>query len=561
MPEKKIVIAGAAAGGAAAAAKARRMDEHASIVMFEKGSYISYTNCGLPYYISGEIPQSGDLILQTPECLRRRFNVDVNLNHEVTAINRDRKTITVDKQCTTRCCPSFEVPYDKLILAPGSLTIKPRIHGIDARNVFELRTVPDVTKVFRFIDRNLPRTAVVIGGGYVGLEAADSLQKRRIKVTVVEMEQEVMPLLDQEMAGFVHRHLNETGVEIISGRQVLSLGVDREGFARQADVGSSETIPGDMFISTPRVIPDVEMARAAGLKIGITGAIKVNSHMQTSDPDIYAVGDTVESRSLVTGKPIWIHLAGPAYKQGRVAGANAAGGNYSFHGVLGTRIFRVGSLTVAKTGLSAREATSANIPHFVVTTQSHSHADYFPGWEVIHVKMVAERNTGRVIGAQVIGKDGVDKRIDVFATAIQLKADVEDLANLDLSYAPPYNSAKDPVNVSGMTGQNRMMGVERYVELEEYRHHRERYNLLDVRSVVEHSTGSFEESWFLPLDEIREKLDQIPSGKPLITYCRGGYHGYVAQRLLSQRGIEAYNLDGGFFKIESRHPQHFIQIR
>ncbi len=543
MNQLKIVIIGGVAGGASAAAKARRMNESAQITIFEKGPYMSYANCGLPYHISGEIARKEKLILQKPENFKNRFNIDVYVLHEVMAVNPDRKIVMVKNLSTGEI---FECSYDKLIMSPGSVPFMPPIPGLDALNVFVLRTVPDVEKILKFIQENKPHSAVVLGGGYIGLETAEALKHVGIKVTLVEMAPQVLTLMDGDVVSVIEEHMIESGIELILGNGLKEIVKDETGKVKEIILQKGNILNADMVIASIGVRPNNKLAKDIGLNLGFFGAIKVNEKMETSIPDIYAAGDVVESFNLVTRKWDWIPLAGPANKQGRVAGANAAGGNLTFRGVLGTSIVRFNKIAAGKTGISENDAKREKIPYLVVNTHSNSHAEYYPGAKMVHSKILVHKETGKLLGAQVTGEDGVDKRIDVFATALYFGATVEDLANFDLAYAPPFGSAKDPVNIAGMTGQNRLAGIEDSMTFSEFSEVKDRYNLIDVRTQKEYDEGTIKGSSLKPVDEFRSLLDTVDKDKPVAVYCKAGYRAYVAQRILKQNGFEVKNLDGGY---------------
>lgn len=548
MEPLKIVIVGGVAGGASAGAKARRMNEKARITIFEKGPYMSFANCGLPYYISGEIAKRDKLILQKPENFKNRFNIDVHLNHEVLSIDRASKKVSVKNLEDEKI---FQMPYDKLILSPGAKTFTPPIPGLDANNVFTLRTIPEADKIFNYIKENNPEKAVVLGGGYIGLETAEALYHRGVKVTLIELLPQVLTLLDGEIAGYFHNHIKETGIDLILNNGVKEIIKDEAGNVEEIILKDDHKLKADMVIASLGVRPDTALAEKAGLKTGKTGAIEVNDKMETSDPHIYAAGDAVESVNLVTGKKGWVALAGPANKQGRVAGANAAGGNLIFKGVLGTAIVRFNKIVAAKTGLSERDARLEGYDYEIATTHSMSHAGYYPGGEMVHIKTVFDRNTRKLLGAQVAGNDGVDKRIDVFATALYFGATVDDLAGLDLAYAPPFGSAKDPVNISGMTAQNRLDGLEEIISFSDLNENIDIYNIIDVRTLGEYEKGAIPEAVLKSVDGLRDGLEDLNKDKPLVIYCQAGYRGYVAQRILKQKGYEVKNLDGGYLTVKN----------
>lgn len=436
-----IIIVGGVAGGASAAAKARRTNEAANIVMFEKGPYVSFANCGLPYYVGETIQDRDDLLLQTPERFWKRFRVQAHVLHEVLHIDRTAKCVQVKNLMTQEITTH---PYDTLILAPGAGAIMPNIPGIHARNIFTVKTVPDSDAIKTFLASHPSQQALVIGGGFIGLETAEALMGLGLTVTIVEKAPQILTPFDQDMATLVAHHLQENGVKIIAGDGINGFRQDGD-LAKEAELESGTRLPMDLAILSIGVRPELRLAREAGLKIGPAGGIAVNERQQTSDPDIYAAGDAVETLNLVTGKRARIPLAGPANKQGRVAGANAAGGDLQFHGALGTAIVESMGITAAKTGFSEHEAKAHGLNYFVSLTHPLDHAEYYPGAEALHMKLVVEQQTGRLLGAQIVGDQGVVKRIDVLATAIHAKLNVQDLEQLDLAYAPQFNSAKGPV--------------------------------------------------------------------------------------------------------------------
>ncbi|MEC4674448.1 MAG: FAD-dependent oxidoreductase, partial [Nitrospirota bacterium] len=477
----KIVIIGGVAGGASAAAKARRTNEEAEITVFEKGLYVSFANCGLPYYVGEIISDRGELLLQTPEKFWKRFRVSVKVRHEVLAIKRDQKHVTV------KCLETDEVlihPYDKLILAPGAGAIVPNIPGIQADNIFTVKTVPDSDAIKSFLAKHRPSKALVIGGGFIGLETAEALKQRGLAVTVVEKAPNILPAFDQDMADLVAFHLREQGVDLIVSDSIQAF-VEKRNLAYEVQLESGRHLSLDLAILSIGVRPELKLAREAGLEIGETGGIVVNKRQQTSDPDIYAAGDAVETHHLVTGKPSRIPLAGPANKQGRVAGANAAGGDLHFSGALGTAIVETMGIIAAKTGLSEREAQTNGYDYFVSVTHPLDHAGYYPGAEPLHMKLIAEKKSGKLLGAQIIGEQGVDKRIDVLATALTAGLGVEDLEHLDLAYAPQFNSAKGPVIMAGFVAANTLRGEVATITGEELKKKlamNQPIQLLDVRT-------------------------------------------------------------------------------
>ena len=546
--KSKIIVVGGVAGGASSAAKARRTNEDAEIIIFEKGPYMSYANCGLPYYISGEIKDRKKLVLQTPKKFKDWFNIDVRLNHEVISIDSSKKTVTV-KNGEKDIEENFS--YDKLILSPGATTFMPPIPGLDAKNVFTLRTVPDAENILNYINEKKPKKAIVLGGGYIGLESAEALKHRGLEVSLVELLPQVLTLLDEDMVHYFQDHMKES-IKLFLGSGVKEITKDGENNVKDVILHDGTKLEADLVIASLGVRPDNKLAKMAGLETGSFGAIKVNEKMETTVPDIYAAGDAVESLNLVTGKWGWYALAGPANKQGRVAGANAAGGNLTFKGVLGTAIVRFDKIVAAKTGLSEKDAKEAGYDYEITNTHSMSHAEYYPGGKMLHIKIVFNKKTRKLLGAQVLGEDGVDKRIDVFATALFFGATIDDLTHIDLAYAPPFGAAKDPVNISGMTAQNRMDEIEEFITFSEYSKNKDKYNIIDVRTSKEYEEeGRVEGTPLKPIAGFRDIMDSIPSDKPAAIYCKAGYRGYLAQRILKQKGIEAKNIDGGFTTIKN----------
>jgi len=541
----RIVIVGGVAGGASAAAKARRVNESAEITMFERGPYVSFANCGLPYYVGETIVDRDELLLQTPEKFWKRFRVRVKTRHEVTSIHRDTKTVVVKNVESGEVC---DVPYDKLILAPGAGALVPDIPGVHQKNIFPVKTVPDSDAIKQFLASHPSTHAIVVGGGFIGLETAEALMNRGLSVTVVEMVSQILPPFDPDMAFLMAAHLREKGVRVILADGVK--GFQTQGsLASAVELSSGTCLPCDIVILSIGVRPELQLAKDAGLHIGESGGMVVNEYQQTSDPNIYAAGDAVEIVHLVTGKPTRIPLAGPANKQGRVAGSNAGDGRMTFRGALGTAIVECLGMTAAKTGLSEREAREAGFEHFVSVTHPLDHANYYPGAEALHMKLIVEKGTGRLLGAQVIGEHGVDKRIDVLATAISGGMSVEDLENLDLAYAPQFSSAKGPVIMAGFVAANVLRGEVRTItgeELFKKLEDKEPIQLLDVRSPQEYQAHHIPHARLVSVDELREHLDELDPSKETVVYCRVGLRGYVAARILLQQGFRhVYNLTGG----------------
>ncbi|MDR4494218.1 MAG: FAD-dependent oxidoreductase [Nitrospirales bacterium] len=541
-----ILIVGGVAGGASAAAKARRTDESADITIFEKGPYVSFANCGLPYYVGNTIQDRDDLLLQSPERFWKRFRVRVHILHEVLNIDPSTKCVLV-KNLRTQETTSH--PYDKLILAPGAGAIVPDLPGIRAKNIFTVKTVPDSDAIRTYLTDYPTRQVLIIGGGFIGLETAEAMMNRGRTVTIVEKASQILPPFDPEMATFVAAHLQEKHVEIIVGDGIKGFHPIGE-VAKEAELESGIRLPMDIAILSIGVRPELQLAREAGLAIGESGGIVVNDRQQTSDPDIYASGDAVETMHLVTGKKTRIPLAGPANKQGRVAGANAAGGDLRFYGALGTAIVESMGITAGKTGLTEQEAKMHGFPYFVSLTHPLDHASYYPGADALHIKLVVEEPTGKLLGAQIVGEKGVDKRIDVLATALHAGMKVQDLEQLDLAYAPQFNSAKGPVIMAGFVAANTLRGEVKTITGEEL--HKKlvtnpSLQLLDVRTPDEYREAHLPQARLVPVDDLRDHLNKLDPKQETVVYCRVGLRGYIAARILLQHGFtNVFNLTGGF---------------
>lgn len=540
---QKVIIIGGVAGGATAAARLRRIDETAEIVLLERGEHVSFANCGLPYYIGDIIKEREDLLLSSPELFKNRYNIDVRIFSEATAIDRKGKTVTVRHRQTGE---TYTESYDALLLSPGAEPIRPPLPGIDDERFFTIRNVPDTDRIRRFVDASRPRAAVVVGGGFIGLEMAENLVHRGLDVTVVEMLDQVMPPMDPEMAAFIHEHLREKGVRLRLGDGVERF--DREGGRIRVVTRKEERLDCDMVILSVGVRPETALAQSADLAIGEGGRIRVDETMRTTDPDIFAVGDAVEVRDFVTGLPTVTPLAGPANKQARIAADNIAGRRSLFRGTLGTAVVKVFEMTVASTGCAEKWLKHHALPYRVSYTHSGSHAGYYPGAESMAVKLVFSPGSGRVLGAQIVGGDGVDKRIDVIATAIRGGMTVFDLEELELAYAPPYGSAKDPVNVAGNVAANLMKGDVANAYWDQMDDpERDGAVLLDLRTKGElEEEGKIRGAVHLPIDELRDRLGELDRGTTYIPYCAVGYRGYVGHRMLAQHGFRSRNLSGGF---------------
>ena len=539
----KVVIIGGVAGGATAAARLRRLDEQAEIIILERSGYISYANCGLPYYIGGEITDREALTLQTPASFWARFRIEVRVHNEVTAIHPERKNVTVRRLDDGVV---YEEAYDKLILSPGAKPVRPALPGINDSRIFTLRNVEDTFAIHAFIEQNAPRRAVVAGGGFIGLEMAENLTQQGIETTIVERMEQVMAPLHSDMACSVHAYLREKGVNLRLGETVAGFTSNEAGLRVRLESGDS--VSADFVILALGVAPDTALARAAGLALGVRGSIAVNDRMQTSDQDIYAVGDAVESVHFVSGEKTLAALAGPANKQGRIAADQICGRESRYHGVQGSSVLKLFDMTVAATGLNEAAARAAGIAFDKTVTFSASHATYYPGATNMTVKTLFSPETGRLLGAQIVGFEGVDKRIDVLAAAVRMGMTGEALTELELSYAPPYSSAKDPVNMAGYVIENVRSGLVR-----QYHWHDVEalprdgsVILLDTRTPAEYGRGHIEGAVNLPLDELRERLPELERGKPIYVNCHSGLRSYLACRILMQNGFECYNLSGGY---------------
>ncbi len=537
----KVVIVGGVAGGASAAARLRRLDEKAEIIMLERSGYVSYANCGLPYYIGGEIKEAEKLTVQTPESLQSRFAIDVRIRQEAVRIDRKAKTVQVRR---LEDGTLYTQAYDKLILAPGARPIVPPLPGVEGPLLFTLRTVEDTLRIRRFVDEKAPRTATVIGGGFIGLEMAESLRNRGLEVTVVQLTDQVLPTLDGDMAALVHEQLRRHGV-------TLRLNTAATGFERREGriatfIQDDTPIVSDFVILAAGVAPESALAKEAGLALGLRGAIRTDAHMRTSDPDIYAVGDAVEVSHLVTGQPALIALAGPANKQGRIAADNICGIASEYRGSQGSNVLKVFTMTVGGTGLTARQAQEAGIACDYALLSPPSHATYYPGAANMTLKVVFEKPSGRILGAQAVGGEGVDKRVDVLSAAIRAGMTGMDLAELELAYAPPYSSAKDPVNMAGFIIENLLTGKVRQVHWRQALCPPEGTVLLDTRTDGEYRSGHIPGALHLPLDELRQRLSELPQGKTFYVYCQSGLRSYLACRILMQNGIACYNVAGGY---------------
>ena len=539
----KVVIIGGVAGGATAAARLRRLDEAAEIVVFERSGYVSYANCGLPYYIGGAIEEPEALTLQTPESFFARFRVDMRVRHEVTAIHPEKKTVSVKALETGE---EFEERYDKLILSPGARPTQPRLPGVGIGKVFTLRTVEDTFRIKDYINAHHPKSAVLAGGGFISLELAENLRELGMEAAIVQRPKQLMTPFDPDMAAFIHGEARRHGIRLALGHTV-------EGFAERdggVDVLLKDAAPlhADMVVLAIGVTPDTVLAKEAGLELGLKGSIVVNDRMETSVPDIYAVGDAVQVKHSVTGQDAVISLAGPANKQGRIAADHICGGDSRYPGSQGSSVIKVFDLTAASTGVSETNAKKAGLDVDTVILSPMSHAGYYPGGKLMTMKVVFEKGTYRLLGAQIVGYEGVDKRIDVLATAIRAGLTAIQLKDLDLAYAPPYSSAKDPVNMAGFMVENLAGGVVKQFHLEDVNAlpHDGSVTLLDARTPQEYEGGHIEGFRNIPVDELRDRLDEVERGKPVYVICQSGLRSYIACRILAGHGYEAYNFAGGF---------------
>lgn len=539
----KVIIVGGVAGGATAAARIRRLDEKAEIVVFERSGYISYANCGLPYYIGDVITDPEALTLQTPESFFSRFRINMKVHHEVTAIHPERKTVSVKNLENGE---EFEETYDKLVLSPGATPAQPKLPGIGMEKLFTLRTVEDTFRIKEYITKNQPKSAVLAGGGFIGLELAENLRELGIDVTIVQRPRQLMNPFDRDMASFIHNEVRKHGVK-------LALGYTVEGF-EENDGGvdvllkDSEPLHADMVVLAIGVVPDTRLAKEAGLKLGIKGSIVVNDRMETSEPDIYAAGDAVQVKHYITGQDTLISLAGPANKQGRIIADNICGGDSRYLGSQGSSVIKVFDMTAAVTGINETNAEKAGLDTDTVILSPMSHAGYYPGGKVMTMKVVFEKGTYRLLGAQIIGYEGVDKRIDVLATAIHAGLTAIQLKDLDLAYAPPYSSAKDPVNMAGFMVDNISKGILKQWHLKDADSlpRDGSVTLLDVRTPAEYKRGHIEGFRNIPVDELRSSLDTLEKGKPVYVICQSGLRSYIGTRILEENGYEAYNFSGGF---------------
>lgn len=537
----KIIIIGGVAGGATTAARIRRSDETADILLIEKGKYISYANCGLPYYIGGVIDDRHKLFVQTPEAFSVRFRVDVRTENEVIFIDKARKTVTVRRPSQD----TYEESYDKLLISTGASPVRPPLPGIDLEGIFTLRNVTDADCIKAYMEAHPVRRAVVVGGGFIGLEMAENLHRAGAKVSIAEMDNQVMAPLDFSMAALVHQHLMEKGVNLYLGQAVASF--ERVGKEIKVMLKSGLSVMADVVILSIGVRLETTLARAAGLDIGEAGGIAVNDYLRTSDESIYAIGDAIEFIHPLTGKPWLNYLAGPANRQGRIVADNLLGSKIPYEGSIGTCIAKVFDLTVAATGLPGKKLRQAGIDYVSSTTHPVSHAAYYPGATPMSIKITFNKETGKLYGAQIVGHEGVDKRIDEMALVIKKQGTICDLMEVEQAYAPPYSSAKDPVAVAGYVAENIMLGKVKPVYWRGLRDIRmEDVFLLDVRTPDECAQGTLPGAVNIPLDQLRDRIGEVPKDRMVYTFCAIGLRGYLAYRILTQRGYDQVrNLAGG----------------
>lgn len=539
----KTVIIGGVAGGASAAARLRRLDESAEIIILERGEYVSFANCGLPYYIGGVITDKNNLTLQTPESFRARFQIDVRVNSEAVKIDPESKTVAVKNLKTGE---TYQESYDTLILSPGAEPIRPNIDGIDSDFVFTLRNIPDTLKIKAYIEQTNPKSAVVIGGGYIGVEMAENLKEAGLHVSIVELADHLIAPLDFDMAADVHRYIQSKGMELYLNNGVKAI----DGHTVVLQNGE---LQADMVILSVGVRPETAIAKACGIGTNSRGSILVDRNMKTNIPSIYAVGDAVEVRDFVSGKPAFIPLAGPANKQGRIAADNIVGIPSEYTGTQGSAVLKLFDMTVATTGLNEKSAKAAGIEYDKTYIYSGSHASYYPDANNMSIKALWDKKTRKLLGAQIVGLDGVDKRMDVLATAIRFGAKITDLTALELCYAPPFGSAKDPVNMLGFVGENVVTGkVKQFFWHDVENLPRDgSVTLLDVRTAAEVSFGKIDGFSNIPLDSLRARIGEIPKNKPVYVHCHSGLRSYIACRILAGYGYDCYNLAGGWRLYES----------
>ncbi|CAN5637060.1 FAD-dependent oxidoreductase [soil metagenome] len=558
--KKKLVIVGGVAGGMSAAARARRLSEDSEIIVLERNGYVSFANCGLPYFLGKEIENHDDLIVMTPDALKQRFNLDIRIHNEVVDIDPQAKLVTVKNRITLEI---YNESYDDLILAVGAAPIRPTIPGIDLPGLFALWSIEELDAIESWLEEVKPATVVVAGGGFVGLETAEQLARRGLKVTIIDGQNQVLKTLDPEMAQLIHQELDQHGVALVLESPIKEFcapakqkGVEPEPKSCWVVAGDHEPIAADLVVLGLGIRPEVGLARNAGLTIGELGGIRVDEFLQTSAKNVWALGDVIEVLHPVSKQWARIALAGPANRQGRIVADNIFAAKESYGGTLGTAILRVFDLAVASTGLNEEQLKLAGVPYEAVHLHPTNHASYYPGAEKLTMKVIFHCESGLLLGAQVIGKEGVDKRIDVISTAIKAGLTIRDLAELELAYAPPFGSAKDPINLAGMVGTNVFEGLIEQIQWQEVSTLTlENFCLLDVRSLKERENGYVPNSMHIPLPELRERLTEIPVQKTIVVYCQSGQRSYNATRLLTQNGFTVKNLSGGYLTWHSATTQ------
>lgn len=557
----KIVIVGGVAGGASAAARARRLSEDAQIIMFERGEFVSFANCGLPYHIGGDIQDRSKLLLQTPESFLSRFNVDVRVMNEVLSIDRQSKTVRVKNLVDGT---EYQESYDFLLLSPGAGPVIPPIAGINNPLTHSLRNIPDMDRILHTIQMNKPEHATVVGGGFIGLEMMEAFHQLGIKTTLIEMADQVMTPVDREMAGFAHAEIREKGiqlrlgvaletVEFLPNKHIASIDSGENEEHQHIEgklnltLNNGETLTTDILIMAIGVRPETKLAQEAGLQIGSLGGIYTNELMQTSDPSIYAVGDAVEDKDFVTQRQTLVPLAGPANRQGRIAANNMLGKQETYQGTQGTAICKIFDLAIASTGKNEKQLKAEGIDYEKVYVHTASHASYYPGAEIVSFKMLFDPKTGKILGAQATGKDGVDKRIDVMAVVQRAGMTVEQLQHLELTYAPPYGSAKDVINQAAFVASNIIKGDSTPIHFDEIDTLNDSQVLLDVRNPSElENVGFIKGAINIPVDQLRRRMNELPKDKEIVIYCQVGLRGNVAYRQLVNNGFKAKNLLGGY---------------
>jgi len=539
---KRVLIVGGVAGGASAAARIRRLSEDARIVLFERGEHISFANCGLPYHIGNVILERDRLLVQTPQQMRKRYRIDVRTRSQVLRIDRQTRSVLVQDLANGK---EYSEPYDALILSPGAEPIRPNIPGADLERVFTLRSMADMDAIKNVLDEERPTRAVIVGGGYIGLEMTEALVQRGLQVSLVELEPQVMGTVDPEMAFALHQELGAHGVELLVNTSVTGIRESSRN-AVEVQLSSGQTRPADFVLMAIGVRPEARLAREAQLAIGHRGGIVVNQHMQTSDPDIYAVGDAVEVMDFIGGQPALIPLAGPANRQGRVAADNICGRPSEYHSTQGTAICKVFNLAAATTGLNEKVLKRMGRRYEKIYVHPAHHAGYYPGATQMSLKLLFDPQDGKILGAQAVGPAGVDKRIDVIAVAIRAGMTVRDLQDLELSYAPPFGSAKDPVNYAGFVASNVLCGDMPLCHTDDMLNPDDHRLLLDVRSPIEVKAGTIPGAVNIPVDDLRERLQELPRDKELLVFCQVGLRAYLACRILHQKGFACRNLTGGY---------------